>query len=171
MSKGKEAKKESETSRAIDFSEVERRSILAFVKDHKELLLSTKNDHNTIEGKKELWSELAQKLSALGTARSTNEVKLKWTNLYRFAKLDNASMKRPPTGGGRRPKTRWESRVIIEEIGVDDPGDIKVIPGGIDTGNSEEASKLEPIDSSADSSAEDEHAVEMKGPPEKKQKV
>jgi hypothetical protein len=128
------------------FSEDERRILLQFVKENKEKLLSKTNDHFTIEGKKELWGELAQQFSAEGTVRTVPVLKQKWNNMQRDAKADFKKQTKPPTGGGKKFPIRWESEFIIREIGIDEPVDTEGIEGGIDTGDPEAAIQVKQLE-------------------------
>lgn len=145
----------SESGKAEQFNEDQRREILAYVKDNKEAILSTKNDCGTIENKNFLWGQLAQKLSAApgGVIRTPASVRTKWNNMLKDARRDYKKIIIPPTGGGPKPTIRWESEYIIGEVGIDEPIDKGGIMGGIDTGDPLLA--VPALESSAASSADE----------------
>lgn len=147
------------------FSVEDRREILAFIKENKEALLSTKNDSGTIENKTELWEELAQQLSAKPNAvvRTYESVRTKWNNLLKEARKDFKKVTNPPTGGGPSPSVRWESEYIIREIGINEPTDKSGINGGIDTGDT--STPVLSLENSAGSSSDDDEKEFRKPPP------
>lgn len=133
-----------------DFTPDEVDAILAFVNEHKEILLHKENSYKINAQKDQLWTQLAKEITSMGiAARTFPKVKSKWQNLVKGARKEWGKVhgSKKPTGGGKSDQLSARTLYIGETIGME-LKTIQQIAGGFGVAKTAEKSDSEEDESS-----------------------